>query len=120
MWMAFTFSAVATAGTAFMIWFLLGLLRERGPWKCYRIIPVRLEPEKGRLLKELTGIHVDSVFRATECQCSDYYVTLLESEGHAKECASGLIAVNVHSDSVRVGWRSTHPKRFDVFDNRGL
>jgi hypothetical protein len=41
MWAAFAVAAVALAGTAFMLRFLIALLREGAPSVCYWVVPVR-------------------------------------------------------------------------------
>ena len=39
MWLAFVLVAITSAGTVFMIWFLIALLREGSPSVCYWVIP---------------------------------------------------------------------------------
>src|SRR5712672_3293415 len=118
MWLAFTFAAIALAGSAFMVWFLIGLLRECPPSIWYRIVPAVRRPMKNRHLPVLRGIYGDEDCHAPEGECSDDYVELLENEGYAKECASGLIALDVRPISAKLGWRSIDPRRFNVFHER--
>ena len=120
MWLAVTFAAIAVTGTAFMVWFLLGLLHECAPSVCYWVVPSRRRPEKHRHLAVLRGIYAGEDCRAPEGECSDYYVELLENEVYAKECASGLIALAVHPISAELGWGSIHPRRFNAFHERRL
>jgi hypothetical protein len=102
MWVAVTFVAIALTGTVFLLWFLFALLRESAPSTCYWIVPIRREPER-ESGESLSGIYVENAGRATEHESSNYYVELLENEGHAKECASGLIALDARHISNGMG-----------------
>jgi hypothetical protein len=114
MWAAWIVAAIALAGAAFMLRFLIALLGEGAPSVCYWVVPVRTE-KKGHL-GVLCGIYVDDDYRATESGRSDYRLELLENENYAKqECSSGLIALDVRPVSNRFGWRSIHPGRGYVF-----
>jgi hypothetical protein len=110
MWVAVTFAAIGLTGAAFMVWFLLALLCEGALSACYRLAPVRREEAKGSLLKELSCIYVDDASHAPECKRSEHYVKLLENEGYAKECVSGLTALGVRPVPARLGWRSSHAR----------
>ena len=74
MWAALMVAAVALAGTAFMLRFLIALLRESAPSVCYWVIPARQTPRredlkvliwdgvagKGRAESGLAAVQVDS------------------------------------------------------------
>jgi|ERR1700692_4495773 len=120
MWLAVTFSAIAVTGTAFVVWFLLGLLRERAPSVCHWVVPVHGHPEKERHLEVLGGIYGDEDCRETEGDLRDYRIELLENENHAKEGASGPIALDVCPASASLVWGSIDPRRFDVIHDRQL
>lgn len=53
MWASLMIAAVALAGAAFMLRFLIALLREGTPSVCYWVVPVRVEPMRG--LVEILG-----------------------------------------------------------------
>ena len=101
-----------------MVWFLVALLRESPPSTCCWIVPIRCELEES--FEALSGSYVDDDCHATECMHSDYYVELLENEGHAKERDSGLIVLDIRPLSARSGWRSNHSSRVEVFHERRL
>lgn len=118
MWLAVTFAAIAVMGTAFMVWFLLALLRERAPSVCYWVVPVHGRLEKERHLEVLGGIYGDQGCRETEGDyrdCRFELVELLENENHANEGASGVIALNVRPVSDGLGSRPIHARRGYVF-----
>jgi hypothetical protein len=117
MWVAVTFAAIAVTGTAFMVWFLLGLLHECAS-VCYWVVPARRRREKHRHLAVLRGIYAEEDCRAPEGKRSDYYVELLENEVYAKECVSGLIALDIRPVSTHLGWRSIWSRRDQVFHER--
>jgi hypothetical protein len=116
MWAAGMVAAIALAAVAFMLRFLVALLRESAPSVCYWVVPGRreiereTEKEKKRHLGFPGGIYVDENCRLTESDGGDYYLEL-ENENRAKEYASGLIALNVRPVSAKLGWRSIHPRR---------
>jgi hypothetical protein len=118
MWAGVTFAAIAVTGAGFMLWFLLGLVGDKAPSVCYWVLPVRGRPKKGRHLEFLGGIYVDQDCRAPKEKRSDYYVELLENEGHAKECISGLVAIHVRPMPAKLGWRTIQPRRCGVFHER--
>jgi len=47
MWAAFVVAAVAMAGTAFMLTFLIALLREGAPSVCFSVVPACPRPPRG-------------------------------------------------------------------------
>ncbi len=47
MWATWVVAAIALAAAAFMLTFLIALLREGAPSVCYWVVPVRREPRKG-------------------------------------------------------------------------
>jgi len=119
MWVAVAFVAIALTGTGFMSWFLLALLRESAPSTWYWIVPIHRELERGGL-EVLSGGEVDDDGRVTEGKPRDYYVELLEDDGHAQEYASGLIALAVHPVSDSLVCCSILSKRGGVFRERRL
>jgi hypothetical protein len=121
MWPVWIVSAIVLAAVAFMLRFLIALLREGAPSVCYWVVPVRQKPGKHVQLKTLGGACFDDNRCATEYNRGDYYADFLENEGHAKEeHASDLIALDVRPASVHLGWRSIHPNRGNVFRERQL
>ena len=44
MWAASVFVAIAFVGSGFMVWFLVGLLREGAPSVCYWVVPAIMTP----------------------------------------------------------------------------
>ena len=118
MWAAVMFAAIALTGTAFMVWFLCGLLRERAPSVCYWVVAVRERAHRERHHEFLSGIYVDQDCCAPKDERSDYYAELLENEGYAKECASGLIALAIRPVSTHLGWRTIWSGREHVFHER--
>lgn len=114
MWAAWIVAAIALAGAAFMLRFLIALLGEGAR-------PVRTEPEKKGHLRVLCGIYFDDDCRATESGRGDYRLELVENENYAKEeCSSGLIAFDVRPVPNGFGWRSVHPGRGYIFRGRWL
>jgi hypothetical protein len=59
-------AAIALAAAAFMLRFLIALLREGTPAACYWVVPARGRPEKGRNLPVLRGIYPDEDRRVPE------------------------------------------------------
>ena len=120
MWEAWVIAAIALAAAAFMLRFLMSLLREGAPSVCYWVVPVRREPEKEVHLKALGGIYFDDECGATEWNRDDCPVEFLEN-GHAKEeYDSSLISLDVHPASARLGRRSIHSSRGSVFREHRL
>jgi hypothetical protein len=117
MWVAATFTAIGLTGTAFMIWFLIGLLGE-GPAATWYWLGVRFDAGKACLLEGATVIYADDG-RPKERERSEYYAKLRENDFYAKECASGLIALDVRPISASLGWRSIHPRHGYAFGERG-
>jgi hypothetical protein len=100
-------AAIALAGVAFMLGFLIALLREGVPSVCYWVVPVRRELQKKEQINVLRGVYVDDDCRATEWIGGGFDREFLENEGHAKEdYDSGLITLDVRHASARLGRRS--------------
>jgi hypothetical protein len=119
MWAAWIIAAIAWAGAAFMLRFLMGLLREGAPSVCYWVVPVRRGPEKEVHLKALGGIYFYDECCATDRD--DYHLEFLENEGHAKEkYDSGLVSLDVHPATARLGWRSIYSSRGHIFPEHQL
>jgi hypothetical protein len=121
MWAAWVVAAIALAGAAFMLRFLIALLSEAAPSVWYWVVPVRREPEKERHLRVLRDIYSDDHCRATESGCGDYRLELMENKHHAdEERTSGLIALTVRPVPDNVVWRSIQPSRGNVSLGRWL
>jgi len=119
MWAAWVVAAIALAGAAFMLRFLMALLREGPPSVCYWVVPVRRAPEKGCHLIALRGIYFDDDCRAMRggSTCSG---ELLENEKYANgKVSSGLIAFDVRS-IAGFDSRSIHPRRGQIFRGHWL
>jgi hypothetical protein len=120
MWVAVTFAAIVLFGTAFLVWFLLALLRELAPSVCSWAVPAGRRPEKQRDLAVLRGLYADEDCYAPEVD-RDYRPELLENENYAKEeCASGLIALDVRPASAKLGRRSIQRRYVYVVRERRL
>jgi hypothetical protein len=104
MWAAAMFAAIALAGVVFMVWFLLGLIRDRAPSNTYWLVPLLLNPGEERLRKGNFG-------GETERKRREDYVELSENEGYARERASSTIALDIRPASGGLGWGSIQPKR---------
>ncbi len=106
MWAVAGLAAFALAGSAFMVWFLMGLLRDGQPFVCYLIVPTPRGQEM-RLFEAIDANDVDDDWPSRECR-GLYRLELLENlenESHAKATA-GLIALDVHSAPASLGWSS--------------
>jgi hypothetical protein len=121
MWAAWVVVAIAWAAVAFMLRFLIALLREGEPSVCFWVVPVHRERKKNEHLKVVRGIYSDDDCRATERDRTASCAELLENQDYANEdCSSGLIALDVRHVSKRLGRRSIHPRRGDVFREHWL
>jgi hypothetical protein len=119
MWAAWVVAAIALAATAFMLGFLMALLRESAPSVCYWLVAVRREPEKKGHPKAVRGIYFDDDCRATGSYYGDYRLELMENEHDAEEkCTSGLITLTVRPVPDNVVWRSIERSRGNVFRGR--
>jgi hypothetical protein len=116
MWMAAAFISIALAGTAFLAWFTLGLLREIRPSTSFLVVAVRREPES-EIPEALSGLGNGPTM---ECEQSAYSVKLLENQGYAKKYTSGLIAIDVRPVSASLGWRSIRAKHIYAFRGHRL
>ena len=121
MWAAWVVATIALAGAAFMLRFLMALLREGALSLCYWVVPVRRGPQKKEVhLEALRGIYFDDDYRATENHRSAGCGELLERENYAKEeFSSGLIALDVRS-LAGVDSCSIHPRRGHIFREHRL
>jgi hypothetical protein len=107
MWTAITFAAIALTGIGFMVRFLVALLREGVLSLSRWDVAARREPEKSEHLVAVRSIYGDkSTARVVESHLHGGYSEILEKEIYAKECASGLIALDACHFSGGVGWRS--------------
>jgi len=121
MWAAWVVAAIAFAATAFMLRFLIALLRENAPSVCYWLVPVSRELEKERYLRVLGGIYFHEDCRPTESDRGDYRLELVENEHHADEkYTSGLVTLAVRPIPDNVVWRSIEPSRGNAFRGRRL
>jgi hypothetical protein len=119
MWAAWIVAAITVGAVAFMLRFLMALLRERAPSVCYWVVPVR-NGLRRRVLETLSANYVEDGCGAPECNHSEY-VELSENENYAKaESSSGLIALDVRPASDGLGWRSIYPRRSSVFREHRL
>ena len=113
---AWTIAAIALSGAGFMLWFLIGLLRESPPAVCYWIVPVLQKPKIGKSLEGLKRIYMGEDCHVMAAKHDECHGQFLESENHEMEkCKSGLIAVDVRAISGRLGWRAIHPKHVYSF-----
>lgn len=118
MWAALCMAAIALAGTAFMLWFLVGLLREGAPSVWYWVVPACRKT--GRSFSVNRGHPVEG-WPATESNRGDYRQHLSENQNYAKqECASGLIALSLRPDSGNPGGRSVRSASIHDFCERGI
>ncbi len=113
MWLAVSLVAIVATGIAFMLWFLLGLLSERGPSRCYWLVST-CQP-KTRTWEELNRNDCEDE-HDRQFEARDYYVELLENQIHEKPIhtkvhASGLIALEFRPMDRSVGWRSIAARR---------
>jgi hypothetical protein len=92
MWAALMVAAVALAGVAFMLRFLVALLREAAPSVCYWVVPVRPGPVR----ESLTTLSCDRV-------------------GGKWRAESGLAAVQVDSTARRPTGITVRPSRQKEF-----
>jgi hypothetical protein len=120
MWAAAMVAAITLAGVAFMLRFLMALLRESAPSVCHWVAPVRREIERGTETKKERhlgfprGIYVDEASRSSESDHGDCCLEL-EKENGAKEYASGLIALDVRPVSDGLGWRTIRSRGRKAF-----
>jgi hypothetical protein len=116
MWAPCLVAGIALSAVAFMLRFLVALLREEAPSVCYRVVMVGREPKKNEPLRVLRGICFDDDGRTTESNRGGYRSELSENEHDAKEKrAAGLVAFGVHPNLVGGRWRSIQLKRGYVF-----
>jgi hypothetical protein len=98
MWAAWVIAAIAWAGAAFMIRFLIALLCEGAPSLC------RLPP-----------------IPCSTSNLSPYHLKLLEKEKYAKEeCSTGLIALDVRVVFDSSVWRAIPPRRGSIVREQRL
>ena len=108
MWTACVVSGVAFGAVGFMLMFLMALLRESLSPVHSSVLPLRREPLR-RVLEALSLNYLEDDCRATEGKRGEYYLELLENEGHVKEeYTSGFIALNSRPASAGSVWRSIH------------
>jgi len=113
MWIAWVVAGIALAAAAFMLRFIIALLRARVPSVSYWIVPVRGRLEQRRHLQVLSRIYLDQDSRVLEGKHGDWYVDSLENENYAKEESdSGLVALDVPPIG---GWGSIHSGRGHTF-----
>lgn len=95
MWLTVAFVAIVAIGIAFLLGFLLALLRERAPSTCYWVVPSR--PANTRTLPEEWNHGHVADDHALSSAAGNHYVELLgkgirENTIHTKLFASGLIS----------------------------
>ena len=117
MWTAWIVAAIALGAAAFMLRFLMALVREGASSVCYWVVPARREPQR----PALAANYADYDFRAPECNPSECNVGLLENENYAMEdYPSDLIALDVHPVSNGMVCRTVHPICVYVFREHRL
>jgi len=116
MWAAWIVAAISLGATAFMLRFLVALLREGVPSVCYWVVPVRREPEQAGALCET---YFDDDWRVTEDDRGRYSGEFLEKGIYAKqERSSNLTVSGSGAVSNRVGWRSIQFRSGHLFGER--
>jgi len=111
MWIALTFSAIALTGIEFMIWFLVGLLRERARSIYHWVTPVHRRSKRDRHQVVLSRIYCEQDCSAAKGEHTDYNAKLLENEGHAKKNVSDLILLHILPASGELGRRPIHGRQ---------
>jgi hypothetical protein len=120
MWAAWIVSAIALAGTAFMVCFLVALLREGPPSVCYWVAPVRQVRDKEVSPSTLRGISFDDDSHLASCPILQP-VELLENENYEKEeCSTDLIVFDIRRVPDSFSGRSVYTRRGHIFRERGL
>src|ERR1700686_4356247 len=114
MWIALTFSAIALTGIEFMVWFLLGLLRERALSVYNRMGPVPGRSKRDRHQVVLGRIYCEQDCRAANGEHNDCNVQFLGEPSHAKRSVPGLIVFSIDNASRGLGSRSIQPGCVDV------
>lgn len=115
MWASWVVAAIALGAAAFMLKFLMALLRESAPSVYNWIVPLRRKAHR-EIHGPMGVIHVKHDCRVPEYNRSGYYAKLLENENYAmEECSSGLIALDIRPVSDGLVWRSIHPRSGYVF-----
>jgi hypothetical protein len=108
MWAALIVTAITSAATAFMLRFLIALLREGAPSVCYWVVPVRRKPER-EIVGVLRSDDIDDDGTALGHIHRECHLELLENDNYAKEeCSSGLIVLDVRPVSAGSVWRSIY------------
>jgi hypothetical protein len=119
MWAAITFAAIGSMGTAFMVWFLVALLREGALSILQWNVAARWEPEKERHLVGMRSIYAGETTACVVESHNGYaYSQILEKEVYAKECARGLFAFDIRFVSGAVGGRSIQARRAVFYECR--
>jgi hypothetical protein len=112
-------AAVGFGAAAFMLSFLMALLREGAPSVGYRVVPVHWKLEKEKDLEALDRIYVDETCRATEANRSPSYRGVLEKEKHDEgRRGQGLIAIDVRNVSGGADWRAINAQHNVVLGQR--
>jgi hypothetical protein len=111
MWTAWVLAATALGAVAFMLWFLVALLRESTPAVWYCVLLARPEPgedsNKDQDHKAERRIYDENGCHMAERNRSEHYLEFLENDGHVEEeYASGLITLDVRPASASLRWRS--------------
>jgi hypothetical protein len=99
MWEAWAVAAIALTAAAFMLRFLIALLREGAPAVCFWIVAARCNQEPDARIENCD---------VPECNGSVHWSELfVEKQDYAKEVrTSGLISLDVRSVSASLGGRS--------------
>ncbi len=113
MWEAWMVAAIALVAAAFMLRFLIALLREGAPAVCYWVVAARRDPD--------ADVSYIDKYGTPECNRSVCWAELLvENQDHAEEVrASSLISLDIHHVSAGLGRRSIR-KGVDILRERGI
>jgi hypothetical protein len=114
MWVSVAFTTISVLGEAFLIRFLIALLRESRRFTGRRRVRFKLE-RKRKILRYATNDDV-AWNSASDGKVRDQYAALFGSEIHAKE-SSRLITLAVLPGAGHVGRRSK-PGDISVFRQR--
>jgi hypothetical protein len=107
MWASWAVAGIAWVATAFMLRFLIALLREGAPSVCYWVERVRQKPETA-ILETWNGTYVEEDREIRGWTHGERHVELLENENYVQtERDSSFVALDVRPASTRMGWRTS-------------
>jgi len=116
---ALVMAAITLSGAAFMLWFLIALLRESEPTICYWVVPIRKQrgPE---ILDVGSGTYGVEASLFTRYSGSNYRRAGLENQNHAREeCGSDLFFIDGPLLSKRLSWSTNQQQgEYDFRERR--